>query len=221
MNTVLRFEELQRYFEGGDGRYVMESGSVQAGGILALKGESGSGKSTLLKTLARLLEAQGGTVYLNEQEWLGYSPQEWRTRVHYISQKPVVFPGTVEENFKLPFILKSLQDKILDINKRNFYLDELGLSRKLLTQDARTLSGGEAARMALIRALLIHPQVLLLDEPTAYLDSFSRSRLLTLLKSWVKENEMRAIIWVSHQDDVLDELDNTMVLTLKARGERI
>ncbi|WP_054692315.1 ATP-binding cassette domain-containing protein [Syntrophomonas palmitatica] len=120
MNSVLRFEDLRRYFEGGDGRYVMETGNVPSGSVLTLKGESGSGKSTLLKTLARLLEAQGGTVYLNEQEWLGFSPQEWRTKVHYVSQKPVIFKGTMEDNLKIPFRLKSLQDKILDINKRNF-----------------------------------------------------------------------------------------------------
>jgi putative ABC transport system ATP-binding protein len=71
-----------------------------------------------------------------------------------------------------------------------------------LEQSAKTLSGGEAARMALIRALLLEPEVLLLDEPTAYLDEDNRQHLLTLLKYWVAEKS-RAIVMVSHNEQDL------------------
>ena len=82
------------------------------------------------------------------------------------------------------------------------YLKTLQLPNGILTQSAKTLSGGEAARIALIRSLLLEPQVLLLDEPTAYLDEENRSHLLALLKDWMAEKS-RAIVMVSHNEQDL------------------
>lgn len=218
MNALLEFEDLRRYFEGGQGRYVMESGSLAPGGIMVIMGPSGTGKSTLLKTLARLLQAQGGQVYLQGKDWLNYSPFQWRCMVQYVPQKPVVFGGTLEDNLRLPFGLKSYLGKIeFERQQALTWLEKLSLPHHLLTQAATTLSGGEAARMALIRAMLTAPQVLLLDEPTAYLDGESRFRAIEVISEWVKTGEGRGVIMISHNDNDLESLPEVSILNVNPR----
>jgi len=220
MSSLLEFRDLRRHFEGKQGRYVMESGVLESGGILVLKGPSGAGKSTLLKTLARLLQPQGGEVYLQGKDWLTYSSSEWRCKVQYVPQKPVVFSGSLEDNLCLPFSLKANQGYLhYDRDQARVCLERLDMPSHLLAQAAATLSGGEAARLALVRALLINPQVLLLDEPTAYLDGDNRLRAMELISEWVKAEAGRGAIMVSHNDEDLESLPEVSILNIEARGE--
>lgn len=118
---------------------------------------------------------------------------------------------------RMPFTFKSVHLKrTFQFSVAAAYLDQLQLSRKLLQQEARTLSGGEAARISLIRALLIEPDILLLDEPTAYLDGDNRERLMALLHQWVAE-EQRAIIMVSHSEQDLVSFPGCQTLDVTGR----
>lgn len=218
---LISFKDLGRPLNQ-EGRYLQVSGELAAGGVLAVKGPSGAGKSTLLRMLARLIVSQQGQVFLQGCPWMEISPGEWRRRVHYVAQKPVLLPGSLEDNFYLPFTLAGLRNSVPFSRERiEIYMDELGLSRSMLEQPAQTLSGGEAARAALIRALLIHPQVLLLDEPTAYLDDDSRRRVMTVLQNWLEGKEERGIILVSHQDEDLSEIGPVSILTIPGRQEEV
>jgi len=220
MNALLEFKNLRRYFEGEQGRYVMESAVLEPGTILVLKGPSGAGKSTLLKTLARLLQPQGGQVFLQGRDWLDYSSSEWRSNVQYVPQKPVVFSGSLEDNLRLPFCLKATQGKLsYEREQALHWLERLALPSSLLAQAAATLSGGEAARIALIRVMLLKPQILLLDEPTAYLDGENRLRAMELINEWVKTGAGRGVILISHNEEDLESLPEVAVLNIKARGE--
>ena len=216
MAVVLEFKDLYRPL---DQRrfFVRESASLKAGQILSVKGASGSGKSTLLRMLARIIKAESGDVYWRGRHWFTIAPGTWRCGVHYVAQKPVMFGGTVEENFRLPFTLREIKERAaFSPLLCEQYMQNLGLPLDLLRQPAQTLSGGEAARVALIRALMIEPEVLLLDEPGAYLDSDSRSLLIHLLADWVQSKAERAIVMVSHNDDNLDSLDNISTLYMGA-----
>lgn len=216
MGNVLEFTDLGRSF--GNKASVKESGEAAEKGILVLRGPSGSGKSTILRMLARLITADSGEVYLRGIPWLTIPPGSWRRRVQYVSQKPVMFSGTVEENFRLPFSLNGSKDAIYFPDFCQKCMDAAGLSMDLMNQTAQTLSGGEASRVALVRALLVNPEVLLLDEPSAYLDSDSRARVMGLISRWVKEKVGRAIILVSHNEDDLNYLTGVSILDMDKGG---
>jgi len=183
-------------------REVAVSGSVAGGEVLVVRGPSGAGKSTLLRILARLQPCIGGEAFLKGRSWREIPGTEWRSEVHYVAQKPVLFDGTVADNLALPFESRMLREKkTFDLERVKVYLEKLLLSQPgFLRQDARTLSGGEAARLVFARALLVGPSVLLLDEPAAPLDGKSREAFYRVLSGWLNASG-RAAVLVSHDGD--------------------
>ena len=122
----------------------------------------------------------------------------------YVSQKPVLFGGSVRENIFKPFGLRLDKDRIPRIGSVTTLLGKLYLSDSILERDAMTLSVGEAARICLIRSLLLTPEILLLDEPTASLDLDSRKAVAKTLKEWLSLTDS-GIIGVTH-DETLTEM---------------
>ena len=211
-----RFEGIYRSF-ATEKKFMQESGGVEPGQILTINGPSGSGKSTLLRILARLIKPEAGEVFWHDRNWRSYSPTQWRRGIQFVGQKPVVFPGTIQENLKLPFTLKEQSNQgDMSMAKAEHYMEKVGLSTPMLAQEAKTMSGGEAARIALVRALIIEPEILLLDEPTAFLDQDSRHRVINLINEWVQENRRAAII-VSHQEEELQYLEHKIILHMPVR----
>lgn len=218
MTKFFAFTNICRHFDNEG--FLEISGAVEPGQLLMVRGVSGAGKSTLLRILARLIRPEEGTVVFRGQDWMGIAPPVWRQSIQYVSQQPVMFDGTVIDNLLLP--------AKLDQNKRSMgfnpdYIKELfnklNLTENLLRQEARTLSGGQAARVAIVRALSINPDILLLDEPTAYLDDDSSGRVNHLMREWLGQGE-HAIIEVSHHDEKVDEWPETKILSINpSKGE--
>lgn len=198
MKKLLEFDNIM--FRPGIGdRLVRVSGVIEEGEIVSLAGASGSGKTTLLRILARLREADGGSVTFGGISWDQFDPAQWRRMVHYLAQKPVVFDGTVQDNLQKPFELAVVKkDFEFDPQVASSLLERLLLPAGLWSQDARTLSGGEAARLTLIRSLLVKPNILLLDEPMAALDEEAASAVMELITEWLEEVPERGVIMVSH-----------------------
>lgn len=198
MKKLLQIDDIT-YSIGSNGRMVRVSGTLEEGGVLNLRGPSGSGKTTLLRIVARLRETGEGQVYLEGRSWTEFLPVEWRRKVHYVAQKPVIFDGPVEINLKKPFELAAVKKELqFDREKAQQLLERLFMPADLLTQDARTLSGGEASRLGLVRAMLVEPAVLLLDEPLAALDRKTADAVTELIAEWVSGEAGRGIIIVSH-----------------------
>lgn len=208
---ILRFEELT--CDLGGGRRIVASGAVPANGVLVVRGPSGSGKSTLLRALARLRPILRGHAWLDGQEMRQVPPTLWRRRVHYVPQRPVAFDGSVLDNLLLPYRLRIYRDAPVPNRPAvTEAMAQLGLTAP--DQDARTLSGGELARLALLRAVLARPSVLLLDEPTASLDAGNRERVLRFLGRWVAAEPGRGLILVSHVHEDAEALSPVRELDL-------
>lgn len=190
------------YQLGNRNQFVRVSTSLPTGGVLLIQGPSGSGKTTLLRILGRLQEVGGGEVFYQDQNWREFAPARWRVLVHYLAQKPALFEGTVQHNLTMPFNTTMLKKEQYDRGRAVDLLRRLLLPGDLLERDARTLSGGEAARVALLRSLLIAPPVLLLDEPMAALDEGSHRAVKEVLLEWVTEQGTgRGLVLVSHVDN--------------------
>jgi putative ABC transport system ATP-binding protein len=211
---LFEFAGIRKSFDQGD-HYLKASAYVNAGETLAVTGPSGVGKSTLLKILCRLVAPDQGEMALDGISFRSVASPKWRTQVQYLAQKPALLEGTVESNLRRPFQLKQISSVMsFDLHRAEQLMEELGLSREMMQQPAFTLSGGEGARVALIRAMLLNPRVLLLDEPTASLDELSRHMVLSVLARWVQEEE-RALILVSHNQQDRCEISGSRQLPLQ------
>jgi putative ABC transport system ATP-binding protein len=186
---------------------------VPANGVTVLAGPSGAGKSTLLRLLNRLDDPLDGEILWRNRPLTEWAPTELRRQVAMVFQRAPLFPGTVFDNFRVA-VADLAQDRAVHV------LEHVGLDPGVLDQDAGTLSGGEAQRMCVARALLTDPVVLLADEPTAALDRAARITVEDLGRSLADSGV--AVIWVSHDTDQLRRLaDHVIVLaggTVRAAG---
>ena len=170
--------------------------SLAAGEARVLTGPSGCGKSTLLRALAGLDDACEGSIQLEGKGPSDWGWPEYRRRILLSFQKPIFLEASPEENLRRPFAYRHAPGPFPGERARRL-ADELGLGAAWNAADARRLSQGEQQRLALIRALLLEPDVLLLDEPTAALDTASAALVEGLL---LAESERRglALLMVSH-----------------------
>lgn len=154
-------------------------------GCTVVMGPNGSGKSLLLKLLHGLIPPTTGNI-----DWRGQGPRDVTARQALVFQKPVLLRRSVSAN--VDFVLK-VRGK--DRARTAALLDHVGLAHKA-DQPARLLSGGEAQRLALARALAADPEVLFLDEPTASLDPAS----VLAIEEIVREASARGvrIVFVTH-----------------------
>lgn len=190
--TILEAENLCVFLPAENGsRRIFDkvSLSLEAGKIYDLVGPSGSGKSTLLRALARMVERERGHLSLRGTSEAAITPTAWRARVCLVPQKPSLIPGTVRDNLLLPWTLKvhADQPKPNDIRLRDL-MDDAGLDSIDLDHDAFRLSGGQAARVALLRAFVTEPDVMLLDEVDAALDTNTSHAISVLTSRSVKHN---------------------------------
>lgn len=199
-------------FEGVDVRFeeahVLRGLDVRvpASGVTVVLGRSGSGKSTLTRLCNRLLDPTAGTVRFRAANVKDLDVLTLRRAVGMVFQRPTVFAGTVLDNLAA--------SGVADRDRHVRMLERVGLDEGLLDRDAATLSGGEAQRVCLGRALLVGPQVLVADEPTASLDEPATRELEHLVCAASADGV--PVLWVTHDLGQFDRIaDHGMVL---ARG---
>jgi osmoprotectant transport system ATP-binding protein len=190
---------LQNIYKRFEGRPVLSDVNltVPKGATHALIGSSGSGKTTLLRITLGLIPFDTGYVKINDQALLSFNPVQWADRIGYVPQDGGLFPHiTGFHNVSLIAKLRGWEKQKIAAR-----VEEL---RKLVDLDAAVLnrfpfemSGGQQQRVAIMRAAMMDPQVMLLDEPMAALDPLIRRSLQQELKS-IFQRLAKTVLLVTH-----------------------
>ncbi|MER5739662.1 ABC transporter ATP-binding protein [Streptomyces sp. NPDC002262] len=184
--------------------------TVRAGQTLALVGASGAGKSTCAHLLARFWDPSDGEIQLvpadgDAIDMRQVGDAELRRAVALVGQETPLFHGTLAENLRLA--APEADDDLLAETARRCGVDRIAPLSTLVGERGSTLSGGQRARIALARALLAQPRVLVLDESTAHLDNASDAQLATAL-----HQEGRTTIVIAHRRATIRRADRIAVL---------
>jgi putative ABC transport system ATP-binding protein len=191
------------------GRRVLDdvTASFAVGRCTALVGPSGSGKSTLLRLLDRLEEPSEGRVLLHGEDVRSLDVLALRRRVGLVQQAPVLLGATVLEDVSVGTPVTETEAGRL--------LTRVGLEGLPLDRDTGSLSGGEAQRLCLARALAVGPEVLLLDEPTSALDAVAAHAVEHVVKALVADG-LTAVL-VSHDLESARRLADDVVVLREGR----
>jgi NitT/TauT family transport system ATP-binding protein len=215
--AAIRVERLSKVYTSRDGTRIDAlqdvSFTVERGKFVALLGHSGCGKSTLLNILASLLPKSGGTVLLDEREIEGP-----RSDIGIVFQKPLLLEWRrVLENVLLPVEIHRLNHAEFEPKARKL-LNTVGL-KGFITRYPHELSGGMQQRVAICRALITEPSLLLMDEPFGSLDALNRQKMgLELLRLW--DEWKSTVLFVTHDIDEAVMLAD-QVLVMSPRPGRI
>ncbi len=202
-----------------DWRWLLCDVSLRIGGgdRVAIAGPSGAGKTVLLRALAMLDPIDAGQLLWRGEPIDSRCVPEFRRHVLYVPQRPALIEGTVEANLRHPFSLNVHKDREFDRAAAEVLLDKLGRGPDFLTAQHSDLSGGEAQIVALLRAIQLDPQVLLLDEPTASLDATAAEAVERIVANWLDARPAeRATVWVSHNQDQARRVSNRMLRVANA-----
>jgi len=163
---------------------------IRPGDRIALTGSSGSGKSVLLRTLALLERPLHGEVRYAGAAVRPSDVPAYRRAIAYVPQRPSLPGETVRDAFQQPFTLGVRRDQEYDEALALVWLARAGKPASFLDKTNATLSGGESQVAALVRTVLLDPQLLLLDEPTAALDPESAAAVEALLSDWFASRDL-------------------------------
>ena len=192
-----------------EGRTILDSAclSVARGEIVSLVGPSGSGKTTLLRVIAGLEHPSQGTVVIDNKLMTGFPTH--KRDVGLVFQDNQLFPHlSVFDNIAYSLRIKRVS-KALQIEKVNEMLSLIGMEN-LAHRDVGQLSGGEAKRIAVARALVADPFILLLDEPLTGLDTELHDRLLDDMGALLRARQT-TVVHVTHDHNEAARLSDRVV----------
>jgi putative ABC transport system ATP-binding protein len=180
---------------------------IPAGSLFGVTGKSGGGKTTLLKLLNNLVSCDQGEIRYYDHNLLNLEPIALRRKVMMVPQSPYIFPGTVKENIRLAFYFNRKDPPAQEEAEK--LLARYALSG-IYNRDTGSMSGGEKQRLALVRALLLDPETLLLDEPTGALDEENAETVVSSLAEWARKPG-KSVVMVSHAGGLIDQYADGMI----------
>lgn len=217
MTELISIQNL-RIQRGGKEVLHVDKLSIALGEVLAVVGPNGAGKSTLLLALARLLKPKDGQILFNGNPAESESDTAYRRRIALVMQDPLLFDTSVFENVASGLHFRGIgRDEIR--RKVPLWLGRLGVSH-LSKRRASQLSGGEAQRISLARALVLEPELLLLDEPFSALDPPTRADILDDLGALLKETATTTV-FVTHDLPEAAQLADRMAIVIANRLRQV
>lgn len=184
---------------------------IKKGQNIALVGNNGSGKTTIAKLLTRQYDIESGEIFINGINISHISKKAVRQNIIYVSQDDFIFTGSLRNNL-------TLGNKKIDDNQISYLINLLGIDNlvddtpnqydKLLEERGANLSKGQKQKIALVRAILCNPQVLILDEATSNIDAITEKRILQALKS----NKDLTLIMITHRFESIFDSDCIYVI---------
>lgn len=185
---------------------------IPIGKKIALVGLSGSGKSTIGSLLERLYVVEEGSIQANNIDIRDISKENWKSKVSIVFQNPYIFPGTIRDNLLLGYD-RSIDTQIISLAKAmciDDFIQKLpGKYESSLGERGITISGGEKQRLALVRALIRDPEVLILDESTSSLD-VNTEKIIHDNLAKIRENKTTIII--AHRLSTIKDSDMIFVV---------
>lgn len=193
--------------------------SLQEGDLLGVIGPNGAGKSTLLKVLAFLqAPTEGQVLYKDEEKHVNSLSLVLRRRFAVALQQSLLFDTTVQNNVALGLKLRKENKK--DINEKvDYWLKKFNIAH-LSPKNARSLSGGEAQRVNLARALILEPEVLFLDEPFSALDFPTKAQLILDFKEILNATNTTTF-FVSHDLLEIKHLTKNLAVIINGNVNQI
>jgi ABC-type lipoprotein export system ATPase subunit len=211
---MVAIRDLDFRYREGEFRLRIPQLRVPAGETVAVIGPSGTGKTTLLNLIAGIVSPLGGQISVNAMQIAGLS--ETARRDYRIRNLGLVFQEfellsylNVLDNILLPFRINSALELTQDVKQRAVRLaNEVGIADKL-RRNVERLSQGERQRVAVCRALLTEPLLILADEPTGNLDPRNKGRVLDILFDYI-EVHGTTLVTVTHDHDLLERFERVI-----------
>ena len=185
---------------------------VKAGEMIALVGPSGSGKSTLINMVIGFLRPQSGRILIDGRDLSSYDLRSYRKHISVVPQESVLFDGTVFDNvsYGMPSVTdKQVRDALKAANAEDFVNELPNGIETLVGEKGARISGGQKQRLAIARALIRNPRILILDEATSALDSQSEHAIQDALNTLMKS---RTTFMVAHRLSTVQRANCILVL---------
>ena len=215
IKTVLEIKDLHKSFGSN---HVLRGFNLQLfeGENLVIMGKSGSGKSVMVKCLVGLIQPDSGRITIKDHDITTMGQKELdllRTEIGFLFQGSALYDSmTVRENLEFP--LRRHKDKIENFQNTEILvreaLENVGLAHAIDLMPSE-LSGGMQRRVALARALILKPKIIMYDEPTTGLDPITAKEIIQLMRSIQKKYKTSSII-ITHDVDCARVISNRMIL---------
>lgn len=193
---------------------------IKQGMKIGIVGFTGSGKSTLVNLIPRLYDPQKGAVYIDNLDIKSISLDKLRRRIGYVAQEPFLFSKSIKENilFGSENLLSGLDgtqimERVKDVSKISYLHEEIenfpNRYETIIGERGVTLSGGQKQRLAISRALIIQPSILIFDDSFSNIDTYTEELILNNLREKVKNT---TTIIISHRISTIKDSDLIIVI---------
>ena len=196
----------------------IEELTINESEITCIVGRSGGGKSTFLRLLNNMVSADKGEILFKGESIEEYNPIKLRREVLMLPQNPVIFSGTIRDNFTIT--LNYNNEYAMADEKYNKILEKVGLKEQALDDEAEKLSGGEKQRLALARILILDPDILLLDEPSSALDEETERLIIEMVVKCIKDKS-GTLIMVTHSQEIAEKYGDRIITINEGELDRL